>query len=226
MTIVLKFFASYAILIYLVLAIGLMFAMRALMRARHELGESVFGLERELAHRHISQAVTALTLVLLLGVGELVLTVFLIPNLPAFALLFTPTMNPLTTPTRTLPPGLLATLGALTPQPTPTAESTGCVPGQIMITSPKPGDIIKGNVELIGTADIPNFGFYYYEFAPIGSDNWQTLPGGNKVIQDKRLGYWDTSTITPGYYNLGLVVTDNQARKLPTCIVPVQIAAP
>lgn len=223
---ILRFFAEYAVLIYLLLAVGLVFALRALFRAQHELSQSVFGLERELAHRHISQALTALTLVALLAGSEVVLTAFLAPNLPAFSLLSTQTINPLTTQTSTIPPELLQTIGALTPQPTATAQVSGCVPGQIMITYPKPGDIIKGSIVLLGTANIPNFGYFYYEFSPAGSDTWQSIEGGNQAVQDGSLGKWDTSLITPGNYNLRLVVTDSQANLLPPCIVPLQITAP
>lgn len=226
MTTILRFFAEYAVLIYLLLAVGLVFALRALFRARHELGQSVFGLERELAHRHIGQAMTALTLVALLAGSEVVLTAFLAPNLPAFSLLSTQTINPLTTQTSTIPPELLQTIGALTPQPTATAQASGCIPGQIMITYPKPGDIIKGSIVLLGTANIPNFGYFYYEFSAAGSETWQSIEGGNKAVQDGNLGKWDTSLITPGNYNLRLVVTDSQANVLPPCIVPVQITAP
>lgn len=226
MTTILRFFAEYAVLIYLLLAVGLVFALRALFRARHELGQSVFGLERELAHRHIGQAMTALTLVALLAGSEVVLTAFLAPNLPAFSLLSTQTINPLTTQTSTIPPELLQTIGALTPQPTATAQASGCIPGQIMITYPKPGDIIKGSIVLLGTANIPNFGYFYYEFSAAGSETWQSIEGGNQAVQDGNLGKWDTSLITPGNYNLRLVVTDSQADVLPACIVPLQITAP
>ena len=226
MAIILRFFADYAVLIYLLLAIGLVFVLRALGKARHELNESVYGLERELARGHIRQAVTGLTLVFLLALSELVLTVFLIPNLPAFSILPTQTLNPLATQTSTIPPGLLATFGALTPQPTATSQSSGCIPGQIMITFPKPGDIVKGSIELQGTASIPSFGFFKYEFSAEGSDTWQTITADNAVIQDGNLGKWDTSLITPGFYNLRLVVTNSQGNALPPCIVPIQIAAP
>jgi len=226
MTTILRFFASYSILIYLVLAIGLLFGIRALGKARGELNQSVFGLERELAQRHLREAVTGLTLVVLLAFSELVLTAFLIPNLPAFSLLSTQTFNPLVTQTSTIPPELLQTIGALTPGVTATAQTSGCVPGQIAITYPKPGDILKGNINLLGTANIPNFGYFYYEFSVVGSDTWQTIAGGNSVVQDDSLGFWDTSLITPGFYNLRLVVTDSQANVLPACIVPVQVIAP
>jgi hypothetical protein len=167
-----------------------------------------------------------LVLVVLLAMAELELTIFLAPNMPASYLLATKTMNPLATQTGTIPPELLQTIGAFTPEPTLTAQTTGCIPGQIMITYPKPGAIIKGSIELAGTANIPNFGFYKYEFAPIGSDNWATIQAGDQVKQEGDLGNWNTSEITPGYYNLRLVVLDNAAKELPACVVPVQIAAP
>ncbi|HEX7542232.1 MAG TPA: hypothetical protein VF352_08885 [Anaerolineales bacterium] len=205
-----------------------MFAFRSLVRARSEMGESLYGLERETARRHTSQAIAALSLIVFLAIAELVLTVFLAPNLPALFLLVTPTINPLTTPTYTIPPELLATIGVLTPEATPTAQTTGCIPGQIMITSPKPGDVIKDQVTLVGTANIPNFGFYKYEFSSSGTDVWSTIGADRKVkvTQDGELGHWDTSEVTPGDYNLRLVVLDNQGNPLPPCVVPVRVAAP
>jgi len=226
MAAILHFFTSYAILIYLLLVIGLMFAIRSLVRARREMGESLYGLERETAHRHTSQAVAALSLIVFLAIAELVLTVFLAPNLPALSLLVTSTMNPLITPTNTFPPELLATIGVLTPVSTPTAQTTGCIPGQIMITSPKPGDVVKGQVILVGTANIPNFGFYKYEFSPLGTDVWSTIQANREVKQDVELGLWDTSEVSPGDYNLRLVVIDNQGNTLPPCFVPVRVATP
>jgi hypothetical protein len=226
MAVILRFFTGYALLIYLILVIGLMFASRSLVRARKEMGQSLYGLEREAARRHTSQAITALSMIVFLAIAELVLTVFLAPNLPALFLLVTPTINPLITPINTIPPQLMATIGILTPVATPTAQTTGCIPGQIMITSPKPGDVIKDQVALEGTADIPNFGFYKYEFSPSGADVWSTIGADRKVTQDGELGHWDTSEVTPGDYNLRLVVMDNQGNPLPPCVVPVQVTAP
>jgi hypothetical protein len=223
---ILQFFRSFAILIYLILIIGLIFAIRNLVRARHEMGGSLYGLERETAHQHTSQAVGVVSLIIFLATAEMVVIVFLAPNVPAFSLLITPTMNPLITSTGTVPPGVLATGGILTPLSTPTAKTTGCIPGQIMITYPKPGDVVKGQFELIGTANIPNFGFFKYEFSPSGTDVWATIQADRKIRQAESLGSWDTSEITPGNYNLRLVVTDNQGNSLPPCIVPIRIAAP
>ena len=87
----------------------------------------------------------------------------------------------------------------------------------------KPGDEIKGTIELTGTVDIPNFGFYKYEVAPNGSDTWATIAAGREVVKDASLGRWDTTALTPGDYQLRLVLVDNQGTVLPPCVVPVQV---
>jgi hypothetical protein len=223
---VLSFFIRFAPLIYLLLVVGLMFGIRRLVQARAEAREAIYGLEREIAHRHASQAISTLALVGFLAVAEVVLVVFLAPSLPALLQVTTPTMNPLLVPTGTLSPELMGTLGAVAPGSTPTAQATGCIPGQINITSPKPGDEIKGQTTLMGTADIPNFGFYKYEFAPLGSDVWSSVQVSRKVVKSGELGKWDTSAIAQGDYQLRLVVTDNKGSVLPACVIPVRIKAP
>jgi len=225
MAAVLNFFVEYAPLVYIVLAVGLLLGIRRMGQARAEMRQAVYGLEREIAQRHTNLAISVLSVVGLLAVAEFVLSVFLAPSLPAMFHLATVTMNPLGVPTGTLPPELMATLGA-SPGFTPTAQATGCIPGQIMITSPEPGEEIRGSVTLEGTADIPNFGYYKYEFSPSGAEDWATVEANSEVIQAGELGRWDTSAITPGYYQLRLVVTDNEGNALPACVVPVQIRAP
>jgi len=223
---ILKFFTNYAILIYLLLVIGLIFAIRSLVRARREMGGSLYSMERELSHRHTNQAVAGFSLIVFLVFAEIVLTIFLAPNMPALSMVVTPTMNPLNTQSYTLPPELLATIGIFTPESTPTAQTSGCIPGQIMITSPRPGEVVKSQVKLVGTANIPNFGFYKYEFAPFGANVWLTIQANRKQKQNSELGSWDTSEVTPGDYYLRLVVIDNQGNALPPCVVPLRVSAP
>jgi hypothetical protein len=80
-------------------------------------------------------------------------------------------------------------------------------------------------VILKGTATVPNFGFYKYEFAPIGTDVWSTVLANNKPVLDGELGNWDTSALVTGDYRLRLVVTDNQGNELPACIIPLRVKA-
>ena len=192
MAAVLSFFIRLAPAIFLFLIPGALFGIQRMVKARREMQAAAYGLEREIAQHHTRQAVSALVLVGILAFAEFVLVVFLVPNIPALSRVATPTLNPLLTPSSTLSLELLETLGAVTPASTPTLQATGCIPGQIDITSPKAGDQIQGAVELIGTATIPNFGFYKYEFAPIGSDAWAAILASRKPVQDGDLGSWDT----------------------------------
>ena len=218
---IIRFFVLYAPLVYLLLAVGLLLVIRRLLRSVKEGHDSVFGLEREMAQRRTNQAVAVLVILLLIGLGELVLSSFLAPGLPAASMLTTPTVNLLSVPTNTLSPELMATLGAETPVATP--GTSGCIPGQIMLTFPEAASEVRGQITLKGTADIPNFGFYKYEVAPLGSDNWSTIQDGREVVVDGTLGLWDTTELTPGDYMLRLVVTDNQGEALPPCVVPVRV---
>src|SRR5512138_724567 len=131
--------ASYEPLIYIALAIGAMFTFRWMWRAWREWRDSVYGLEREFALRRLVQATAAAFLVLALMFVEFFIATFIAPSLPASDILATPTLDLLLTPAATLDPAS-ATQVALTPGAQPAAPSgmSGCIPDQIMITSPKP----------------------------------------------------------------------------------------
>jgi hypothetical protein len=216
----LRFVAQYEGLIYFVLFIAALFNARWLFRAWQDRRNARFGLEREFASQRFTAATGTMTLIIILFVGEAVVASFIAPVLPAY--LATPTIDLLATPTGTLSPEMLAALSG-----TPNAESpfgaTGCVPGQYVITSPRPNQEINQTVDLIGTVNVPNMGFYKFEVAPQNSDNWSTIFADNKVWTDASMGKWDTTELTPGDYRLRLIVTDNQGKELPPCIIPVRI---
>jgi hypothetical protein len=112
------------------------------------------------------------------------------------------------------------------PLGTPEAQSgmSGCVPDEIMLTSPEPGDEISGTVVLKGTADVPNFGFYKYEFAAVGTNTWTTISAGTKPVKDDELGQWDTTARPNGDYFLQLVIIDNVGQTLEPCVIAVRVA--
>ncbi len=219
---IIRFFSENALIVYIILAIGMVIVATRLWRAWRERRESVFGLEQELAQKKVNRAIAIFVLLFIFFLAELVFEAFLASTLPASLLLATPTLGIAGYPTNTLSPEM-ATRVALTPAPTPIPGAVGCVPGQIIITSPSPGQELKGQVSIEGTADIPNFGFYKYEVAPAGSENWSTILAGREVVQEGELGKWSTTELTPGDYLLRLVVTDNQGQALPPCIIPVRV---
>jgi hypothetical protein len=225
MTNLVRALSDYQTAIYLVLAIGGLFAFRWLLKSWREWQMSVFKLEREFAMRRLSQALTLSSLIVVLLCAEFIIISFVIPGLPAGFFLPTPTLDVLAQPVGTLSPDAM-TQAAAAPQAAVSANMQGCVPDQIMISSPKPGAELKGKIEVLGTVNITNFGFYKYEVALRGSDTWATILAGTEVKINGQLGFWDTAALTPGDYQLRLVVTDNRGTSLSPCIIPVRILAP
>ena len=216
--------ATYEPLIYIALAIGGLFAFRRMWYSWREWRDSVYGLEREFALRRLGQATAAAFFILALIFVEFFIATFIAPSLPATDILATPTLDLLLTPPDTLSPEQ-ATQAALSPvtQSVPSGMS-GCVPDQVMITSPEPGDQVSGTVEITGTASIPNFGFFKYEVASMGTQNWATITAGREPKVNEVLGPWNTTSLTNGDYFLRLVVTDNVGVLLEPCVIAVRVA--
>jgi hypothetical protein len=216
--------ASLEPLIYTALAIGGLFAFRRMWYSWREWRDSVYGLEREFALRRLGQATAASFLILALVFVEFFVATFIAPSLPASDILATPTLDLLLTPEGTLSPEQ-ATQSVLSPvtQPVPSGMS-GCIPDQIMITAPEPGgDPISGTVEISGTANVPNFGFYKYEVARRGTQDWATISAERKPKQNEKLGDWNTTSLTNGDYFLRLVITDNVGVSLEPCVIAVRV---
>ncbi len=221
-----RFLSTYEVLIYAVLAIGGLIFGRWVWRSWREWREAYYGLEKEFALRRMGRSVAAFSLILILACGEVVIASLIVPTLPAAFFLATPTLDLLATPTGTISADL-ATQLALTPRPLPTIQGAqGCEPGKLVISSPKAGSEVTGTIDIQGTVDIPDFGFYKYEVAPLNSDNWATISAGRQIQVNGLLGQWDTTAVTPGDYQLRLVVTDNQGRALPACVIPIRVMPP
>lgn len=216
--------ASYEPLIYIALAIGGLFAFRRMWRSWREWRDSVYGLEREFALRRLGQATAAAFLILVLIFVEFFIATFIAPSLPATDILSTPTLDLLLTPANTLSPAE-ATQAALSPvtQEVPSGMS-GCIPEEVMITFPEPADVLSGTIEIVGTADVPNFGFYKYEVARLGTQDWATISADRDPKVNEVLGSWNTSSLTNGDYFLRLVITDNAGVVLEPCVIAVRVA--
>jgi hypothetical protein len=223
MGIVYRNLATYESLIYVALAIVGLFAFRRMWRAWREWRDSVYGLEREFALRRLGQATAVAFLVLGLVLVEFFIATFVAPTLPASDIMSTPTLDLLAAPAGTLSPDA-ATQSALSPvtQEVPSGMS-GCEPDRIIITSPESGEIINGTVTITGTANVPNFGFYKYEVAPLGTANWATITAGDKAKKNEELGQWDTTALANGDYFLQLVIIDNVGKTLEPCVIAVRI---
>jgi hypothetical protein len=229
----LRFFRAYEVWIYLLLGLGGLFYIRKFILAWQELREASFGLERESAQARLNQSASVLALVLAFTITEFFLVSFVAPTIPGAVPLLTPTLDLLATAPATLPPTASAaaeTPNAATATPLPTAQiaGEGCIPGQVLITSPQNGNEISDVVAITGTASIPNFGFFKLEMKRADETNWLTILAGNQVIISGTLGSWNTSLLSPGDHQLSLVVTDNQGTSLSPCVIQVRVtnAAP
>ncbi|HRQ33882.1 MAG TPA: hypothetical protein PLM89_12345, partial [Anaerolineales bacterium] len=224
-----RLLAAYEPLIYIALVIWGAFIVRAMIRAWIEWRNAVYGLEREFALQRLVRSVIFSVLALALIFAEFFIATFLVPALPASDVLPTATLDLRGVPTNTLAPEA-ATQAALNPIEAAAAEvpsgMSGCDPKRIMLTAPKPGASVQGIVELTGTADIPNFGFYKYEISAMGTNIWATISAGNQPVVEGGLGAWDTTTLSNGDYFLQLVLIDNAGETLEPCVVAVRIENP
>ncbi len=78
----------------------------------------------------------------------------------------------------------------------------------VAITSPAPGEVLRGQVNIIGSTDVPNFISAQLDFS-YASDSvgtWFPLQTLSQTVFDSPLYTWDTTTITDGDYILRLRV--------------------
>lgn len=227
MSAVYQFFATYQGLIYILLALGGLFAFRWVLNSWRELQDSVYGLEREFSMRRLSRSVVISLVIIILFFGEVFLVSYVVPSIPASDMLSTPTLDMLTQNNGAIPVLSETESAPDTTSSEPQSISPrGCQPGKLILTSPEPGQEVRGTVTLIGTVDIENFGFYKYEVSPLGAEAWVTISAGKEIVRNREVGLWDTSVITPGDYQVRLVAADNQGMTLPPCIITVRVVAP
>jgi hypothetical protein len=221
----LRFLQKYEIWIYIVLGVGSLFYIQRMLVSWNEWRNTLFGLERESAQRKLSAALTILILMALIIVSEFAIVSFVVPGIPQNSVMPTATLDILAVPTPTFPlinstatpSGVQATVAPL---------SVGCTPNVIEWAAPKPGETVSAAIELKGTINVPNLGFYKYEYAPAGSDTWTTIAAGNIPLINGYIGTWNTTPLVPGDYQLRLVVADNQNNLFPACVVQIRIVSP
>ena len=86
----------------------------------------------------------------------------------------------------------------------------------ISIASPKPGDTLRGQVDIVGNMNVPNFASaelaFSYASNPADTlqsssgQGWFTIQTFPQPVTDPTLAVWDTTTLTDGDYVLHLRV--------------------
>jgi PKD repeat protein len=142
-------------------------------------------------------------------------------TLPLTPISVLPTSQPLRVPTTVaLPP----TIAAFYPTVTP-------LPISIVILSPIPGNVVAGNIQVLGAAIHPQFLQYQLEFGPDPNPGNLWYPATGIVqspILNGLLGIWNTTSVQDGIYQLRLRVTLRDGSNLATVVnnIRVQNQAP
>jgi hypothetical protein len=213
-------------------------------RRQSRLQYTVFNVERESLASQRNIFLTLGFIFVALLTATLVSNLFLAPNLTELygapptptEIQPTPTFAPTVTPELVLPgfetdtpPPETGPVSTRTPIP---VGGSGCLYPPATITSPIPGAILAGVVEIRGTANIDNFAFYVIEVSTLG-DNWLTVitsptdeNGDPKPVVDDILGTWNTALIDPGDYGLRLIVYDSAGNHPLACTIPITIQSP
>jgi hypothetical protein len=223
---VILFLSENEIWFYIVLGGFSLFLLFRLFSAIAEWRDAAFGMEREIAVRKFGISLTFLILLFLIALSEFILVSFSESVLPDMASISTPTIDLISTPTVILPAAEITAVVESEITVTPTISQQGCVPDQLEWIYPKPGEELKDVVKLIGTVNIPDFGFYKYEYTEPGNSIWKTIAGGNETHVNEEIGAWNTTQLIPGDYILRLVVLDNENNEYPACLVQVRVINP
>lgn len=238
---ILRFVADYSAWIYLLSALGVLWALRSIQGAQQERGAALFTLEREAAIARAQRGVVVLLGILAIAAftafvdfslppqsttpaqGPLVETPLIIPT-PQ------PSPTPTTvapTPTPTRPPRPTPTPPQTTPTPTAVVSPPSCPDPRASITSPGMGAQIRGPVEIRGSAYLET-GFEEYTIYMVAGDNpgseaqWGWIYSSKEAVINGLLYAWDPQGRT-GAFTFILRVVKTDRNYLPLCSVTVTI---
>ncbi len=94
----------------------------------------------------------------------------------------------------------------------------------VSITSPQNGQVIRGQVEILGAMNVPDFASAELAFGFSDSiEAWFTIQTFSQPVVDSPLAVWDTTSVTDGDYELRLRVTLQDGSVQDVIISGVQI---
>ncbi len=128
---------------------------------------------------------------------------------------------PTTRPTGQLPPTSIGVLPTIIPFPSSTP-----LPVNILIFSPVPGNVVAGNVQVLGAASHPQFLQYQLEYGPDSNPGniWQPASGVVQLpIVNGLLGIWNTTAVPDGLYQLRLRVYLRDGTSLATVVNQIRV---
>lgn len=238
MTILVKLVADYALWLYLTLVLVALLFVRAYLVARRDKENAIFTLERETAGGRMGQALMGLLVALVLVGGVMYTSQVLVEEVPlpqvtptaTVLVVLPPSPTPpplLPTPTTTatpLPRPTLAPLATDTPPPPPPAAvPADCPNPAVRISEPADAVQVSGVINIIGSANIDDFGYYKFEFRGTEYGDWTFIQSFDQPINGGILGAWDTRSVPSGDYEFRLVVVDSTGNYPAPCAVKLTV---
>jgi hypothetical protein len=232
--------------IYVIAGLLLLWNIRSWFVSRGELRFAQYGLEKELAQRRGGRAVT-----LVLVMVELLIAVWAIstlaaptwsdglPDTPAVNIaqdFFTATpagdgelaIDPNAPPTAG--PGILATAPPpSTPVGTigPSDPRRGCDPDRAWIQIPGNGQYVFEEMDIIGTANVPNFSKYRFEIKGVAQNEFSLFPVDyTQPVVNNVLGRVLPTALLPGEYRFRLTVFNTNNDVTGQCEITIWITEP
>jgi hypothetical protein len=235
MTVLVKLVADYAVWLYLLLGLVAFLFLRAHMVARRDRDNSIFALEREAASGRMAQTTMGFLVILAIIGGVFYTSQTLVEEIPLPEVTPTPTRLAVLPPSPTPPPLLPTPTPTDTPRPRPTLPplevattpspevSAGAPPDcpspGVRISEPGTGATVSGVIQIIGSASIPDFWYYKFEFKGNGFGDWTFIQRFDQAINGGILGAWDTRSVPSGDYQFRLVAVDKTGNYPEPCTV-------
>lgn len=238
MTIIVKLIADYDIWLYLFLGLVALLFLRAYMVARRERDNSIFSLERESATRRMVQATMGFLVTLIIASGVFYTSQTLVEEIPLPEATPSPTAIIVLPPSPTPPPLLPTPTPTETPRPrptmavvetiTPTVEVSMGVPANCpnpnsRISEPGTGATVSGVIQIVGSANTPDFWYYKFEFQGNGFGEWTFIQQFETPVSGGILGVWDTQSVPSGDYQFRLVVVDKTGNYPEPCTLLLSV---
>jgi len=238
MTILIKLIADYAIWLYLLLGLIAFLFLRAYIVARRERDYALFTLEREAASGRMARATMGFLVTLIIIGGVFYTSQTLVEEVPLPEATPTPTVIIALPPSPTPPPLLPTPTPTDTPRPrptpppietvSPTPEASQGVPPNcpnpgVRISEPGTGATVSGVIQIVGSASIPDFWYYKFEFRGNGFGDWTFIQRFDTPINGGILGAWDTRSVPSGDYEFRLVVVDKTGNYPEPCTLQLSV---
>lgn len=221
---IISFISAYQGWILFGLGVAALIYLRLVYKGSEQYRGARFSLEQDQARSALRRSGAMLILVLAGAVGIFITANFLGPSLPFSARpTVLPTVSLLATQSPSAEGSQEFVAASALPQTTP--DGAGCTNPNATISSPENGATLTGVVEVEGTADIPNFAFYKFEFRTVGQPDgvWQAISAGTDPVNEGVLGNWDTSLVPASDYDFRLVVTDTAGNAPLPCTIQVRV---